>query len=121
MAISRYILLIFALIFGFNAYALNLAGTNRSITNELYDNRSCNDLYMQASEMEQDTFIYKTNLYNDKKTQLASYALTIFSPAIYYFGFNAYQNHKQQVRAVNAMSEIESVRLRMAEKRCFQQ
>ena len=49
-----------------------------------------------ASALEKDTFIYKTNIYNDNKTRVASYALTIFTPAVYYLGFTAYQNHKQQ-------------------------
>jgi len=108
------------LIFSTNSAALNLAGTNQSITNGLYDNRSCNDLYMQASTLEKDTFIYKTNI-NNNTTRVASYALTIFSPAVYYLGFTAYQNHKQQTRSQIALGEIDQIRLRMAEKRCFEQ
>lgn len=116
----KQILLITILVFSTNSAALNLAGTNQTITNGLYDNRSCNDLYMQASALEKDTFINKTNFYSDNKTRVASIALTVFSPAVYYFGFSAFQNYKAQTRSQTALSEIEAIRFRMAEKRCFE-
>ncbi len=116
--IKHSLLLTSLLLFGSNVSALNLAGTEQPLSDSLYDNRTCNELYMQASELEQQTFHYKTNLYSD--TRVASYALTVFSPAIYYFGYAAYQNHQEQARTQKASNEIDHIRLRMAEKRCFE-
>jgi hypothetical protein len=121
MEIFKYITFISCLLLSTQATALNLVGTGQPLEGGLYDNRSCNDLYMQASALEQDTFINKTNIYNDKRTRVASYALTVFTPAVYYLGFNAFQNYKAQVRSELAMSEIDDIRSRMAEKRCFEQ
>lgn len=121
MEIVKYITYISFLLFSTQSTALNLAGVDQPLEDGLYDNRSCNDLYMQASALEQDTFIYKTNIYNDKRTVVASYAMTVFAPAIYYLGYNVYQNHKAQMRSEIALSEIEVIRFRMAEKRCFEQ
>ncbi len=121
MEIFKYITFISILLFSTQSYALILAGTEQPLEAGLYDNRSCNDLYIQASALEQDTFIYKATIYNDKKTRVASYAMTMFAPAIYYLGFNAFQNYKDQVRSELAFSEIEEIRSRMAEKRCFEQ
>ena len=73
-----------------------------------------------ASALEKDTFIYKTNI-NNNTTRGTRYALTIFSPAVFYLGFPAYQNHKQQTRSQIALGEIDQIRLRIAEKRCFEQ
>lgn len=119
MSNFKTISLIFLLLLSMQAYALNLAGTEQSITEGFYDNRTCNDLYMQASALEQKTFHYKTNYYSDKR--VASYALAVVSPALYFFGYAPYQNHLDQTRSQLATSEIKHIRLRMAEKRCFEQ
>ncbi len=111
--------LISLLFFSIQANSLNLVGAEQPFTEGLYDKRSCNDLYMQASALEQKTFRYKTNYYSDKS--VASYALAAVSPALYFFGYAPYQNHLDQSRSQLATNEIEHVRLRMAEKRCFEQ
>jgi len=118
MSILKYISLISLLIFNTQTNALNLVGAEQSFTEGLYDKRTCNDLYMQASALEQKTFHYKTNPYSDKS--VASYALAVLSPALYAFGYAPYQNHLDQTRSQLASGEIEQVRLRMAEKRCFE-
>jgi len=119
MSNLKTISLIYLLLFSIHANSLSLVGAEQTFTEELYDNRSCNDLYMQASALEQKTFQYKTNYYSDKR--VASYALAAVSPALYFFGYAPYQNHLDQTRSQLASSEIELVRLRMAEKRCFEQ
>lgn len=119
MSKLKTISLIFLLILSTQTNALNLVGAEQPFTEGLYDNRTCNDLYMQASALEQKTFQYKTNYYSNKR--VASYALAVLSPALYVFGYTPYQNHLDQARVQQATSEIEHVRLRMAEKRCFQQ
>jgi hypothetical protein len=118
MANLKYSVLISLLLLSTEGIALNLAETEQPLTQGLYDNRSCNDLYMQASALEQKTFLYKTNFYSD--TRVASYALAVLSPAIYLFGYTPYQNHLDQSRSQVASNDIKHIRLRMAEKRCFE-
>lgn len=118
MAIIKSSILTVLLTLSGQCFALNLLETGQTIDNSLYDNRTCNDLYMQASALEQKTFLYKTTASNN--TRAATYALTVFSPAIYYFGFTAYKNHVEQSSSQKATDEIVLVRLRMAEKRCFE-
>lgn len=120
MKILKYNVCISLFLFSAQTVALNLVGSGQSTENALYDNRSCNDLYMQASALEKDSHIYKSNFYNDRKTRVASVALTAFSPALYYLGFNSYQNYKKQLQSEIAFSQIEEIRFRMAEKRCFE-
>lgn len=120
MIFSRQTLFVLGLIFCTNSMALNFAGIEHPANDSLYDKRSCNDLYLQASALEQKTYIYKTNLYSDEGSQVASYALTVFSPAVYYFGFKAYKDYSDEVRSQNALTEIDQIRQRMAEKRCFE-
>lgn len=114
----HYVLL---LLFSLQSTALNLSGLDQPLADGLYDDRSCNDLYLQASALEQDTFINKTNIYNDKRTRVSSYAVAIFTPAFYYLGFNAFQNYRAQIHSEIAFIKISEIRSRMAEKRCFEQ
>ena len=120
MTIIKYSLAAFSLLFGVNSMALNLANVDQTATSTIYDSRSCHELYAQASALEQDSYIYKSDFYSDKGTQMAAYAMTIFSPAVYYFGFKAYKDYEANVRSAGARDEISVVRQRMAEKRCFE-
>ena len=104
----------------YNCVALNLINTEQKSSSSFYDVRSCNELYMQASALEQNTFIYRNNFYNDKGTQVAASAMTIFTPAVYYFGYKAYKDYEANIRSASARQEIDQIRLRMAEKRCFE-
>ncbi len=54
----KYITLISLLLVSTQSSALNLAEVNQPIDQELYDGRSCNDLYMQASALEKDLFVF---------------------------------------------------------------
>ena len=118
MTILKFSALSTMLMLSAESSALNLINTGQPLEHGLYDSRSCNDLYMQATALEQQSYLYKTKLSNN--TRAASYALTVFSPAIYYFGFTAYKNHMEEAKKNQAINDIEQVRLRMAEKRCFE-
>ena len=121
MAIFKHSFLIFILLFSANGFALNLSDTNQSITNELYDNRSCGELYMQASALERDTYANKRGFYSDRTTRVATYAMAVFGlPIASYLGYSSFQNYKAGIRSEAALSEIEKIRYRMAEKRCFE-
>ena len=103
------------------AYAINLDKVGQSSNEALYATPSCNDLYIQATALEQTTHTYNGTIYNDNSTQAAGIASTVFAPAIFYLGYNAVQDFQKQVQAKDAFQEIEKVRSLMAEKRCFQQ
>ena len=118
MPIFKYSMLISVLIMSSNSAALSLTGAEQPLEHGLYDSRSCNDLYMQASWLEQKTHQYKANLTNN--TRAATYALTVFSPAIYYLGFTTVKNHLDHSNTQAAINEIQHIRQRMAEKRCFE-
>lgn len=117
MEIFKYIGFLSLLLVSGQSSALNLTEINQPIEQGLYDSRSCNELYMQALVLEKESFIYKTG--SNKNIKVASLASTIFAPAIYYLGFSAFQNYKNNTHSKTAFAEIEQVRFRMAEKRCF--
>ena len=75
---------------------------------------------MQAASLEKATYLNKTDIYSSKGTRVASYVLTIFTPAIYYLGYSTFQEYQAQLQADTAFIEIEQIRFRMAEKRCFE-
>ncbi len=117
MELSKYITFISLLLIGTQSTALSLAEINQPIEQGIYDSRSCNDLYMQASVLEKESFSYKTGF--GTRTQVASIVTTIFAPAVYYLGFSAFQDYKNGINSKAAFVEIEEIRFRMAEKRCF--
>jgi hypothetical protein len=116
MKYLKYITFTSLLIISTQSLALNLAEINQPIEQGLYDNRSCNDLYMQATNLEKETF---TNQAGHKRTQVAAVVSTIFTPALYYMGYSAFQDYKNEIRSNSASAQIEEIRFRMAEKRCF--
>jgi hypothetical protein len=117
MELSKYIAFISLLLVSTQGIALNLAEINQPIEQGLYDSRSCNDLYIQASTLEKEAFAYKKGI--GARTQVASIVTTIFAPAVYYLGFSAFQDYKSGINSKIAFVEIEEIRFRMAEKRCF--
>jgi len=117
MELSKYTVFTSLLLISTQSTALNLVEINQPIKQGLYDSRSCNDLYMQASALEKESFAHKTGI--GTRTQVASIVSTVFAPALYYLGFSAYQDYKSGINAKTAFVEIEEIRFRMAEKRCF--
>lgn len=99
------------------AQALNLIQTKESVGEELYDTRSCNDLYMEASALEKQSFSYEAG--KGERTQIASVVSTVFAPALYLAGYSVFQDFKTGIDAKSTFAKIEEVRYRMAEKRCF--
>ncbi len=116
----RIILLISCVLFSLDMHAFSANRTGFIQDDKLYDMRTCQQLYMEASVLEKETQLFKTNFYTDTRSRVAGYALTVFSPAIYYIGFKAYKNVESDFKAKRAMSEIDLIRQRMAEKHCFE-
>lgn len=117
MKILKYITFVLFLLTSIQSSALNLVEMKKPVGGGLYDSRSCNDLYMQALTLEKESFSYAADRGN--KTQVASIVSTVFTPAIYFLGYSAFQDYKDSARSKTTFTEIEDIRLRMAEKRCF--
>ncbi|MEQ8428167.1 MAG: hypothetical protein RLT87_04685 [Gammaproteobacteria bacterium] len=114
-------LLFISLVLPAYAMAFNINAVGKAGNNSMFDSRSCNELYMQASALEKQTYQHQHNYYTDKQAQAASIASAVFTPAFYYFGYAAFKDYKSQVDATSAMQDIDAIRARMAEKRCFDQ
>jgi hypothetical protein len=117
MRILKYLGFISCLIFSSHSIALSLTEINQPLDDGLYDSRSCNDLYLEATALEKESFIYKNG--NQATMTVASIASTVFTPALYFVGYNAFKNFKSEKQSQTALSKIEEVRYRLAEKRCF--
>jgi hypothetical protein len=96
MKLLKYITLIPLALFSAQSSEINQTGEE-----SLYDSRSCNDLYMQASILEKQSY---NNAGYGERTQIASFMSTVFAPAIYYMGFSAYQDYKNGIRFLNIPS-----------------
>jgi hypothetical protein len=116
MELNKYIVFATFLLASTQTAAINLIEMNQSMEESLYDSRSCNDLYMQASALEKESF---NNSSFGKRTQVASFVSAVFAPAIYYLGYSAFQDYNNGIRSKAAFDQVEDIRLRMAEKRCF--
>lgn len=108
-----------SLLLGTPAMAFNIEAVGKTNNDSMFDSRSCNELYMQASTLEKQTYQHQRNYYTDKNAQAAGIASAVFSPAFYYFGYAAYKDYQSQRDASSAMEQIDAIRTRMAEKRCF--
>jgi hypothetical protein len=117
MEIFKYIIFTFLLLISAQSSALNLAEINQPIEKGLYDNRSCNDLYVQATSLEKNFMAYEANA--GSRTQVASIVSAVFAPAIYYLGYSAFHDYKNGLHTKQTFAQIEEVRYRMAQKRCF--
>jgi hypothetical protein len=112
----KFILILSLLVFSSQSWALKLVDLNRSSGEKLYDSRSCNDLYMEATALEKENFAYAAG---SNRTMVASVVSTVFAPAVYYLGYSAYQDYKKEIDSESTFAKIEHVRFLMAEKRCF--
>ena len=113
------LLLILPLLIPVHALAFSIDAVGQSNQSNLFDQRSCQELYMQATALEQQHYRLRHNYYTDKNAQAASIASTVFTPALYYFGYAAYKDMKSEKDVVTTGQEIDAIRTRMAEKRCF--
>jgi RsiW-degrading membrane proteinase PrsW (M82 family) len=105
------------ILFSTQSFALNLVEMHKPAGESLYDSRSCNDLYMEAVALEKESFSYAAG--NGNRTKVASIVSTVFTPALYYLGYSAYQDYKTEADSKSTFAKIEEIRFRMAEKRCF--
>lgn len=85
----------------------------------LYENRTCEQLYQAATELESYSLNYKSDIYNQNNNNIASIVSTVFTPALYFLGYSNYMSFKSGVKAYESNQQLDKVRQRMAEMRCF--
>lgn len=101
-------------------FAFNTDNIKTARSQPLFDTRSCNELYVEASALEKLSYADDYDYFNDRNARVAGIASTVFAPAIYYFGYAAYKDVSSKSEALTALSSINDIRNRMAEKRCFE-
>ncbi len=86
----------------------------------LYENRTCQQLYLAAAQLENKALNYKSDLFNQENNTVASIVSTVFTPALYFLGYSNLMSFKSKREAHHSNMELNKIRYRMAEKRCFQ-
>ena len=86
----------------------------------LYENRSCQELYHAASELEVKALNFESDIYNEQNNTLASIVSTVFTPALYFVGYSKYMSFQSDRASYQSAMALDKVRYRMAEMRCFQ-
>ncbi len=100
---------------GSQAISLRQEKTNPA----LYENRSCEQLYHLATQLESHSLNYESSIYNQNNNNIASIVSTVFTPALYFLGYSNYMSFKSGINAYESNKELDKVRHRMAEMRCF--
>ena len=118
MKIPAIVVLSLSVLVSTQALALNLFQKKEPVAEQPYGTRSCNELYIEVSALEKQSFSYETD--KGERTQMASAVSTIFTPALYLVGYSAIQDYRTGVQAKSTFAKIEEVRYQMAEKRCFE-
>lgn len=95
------------------------SGQSTQIPKGLYENRTCEQLYQAASQMESNALNYESDIYNDRNNQVASIVSTVFTPALFFLGFSNYMSFKSEHEAYQANQKLTDIRQRLAEMRCF--
>ncbi len=86
----------------------------------LYENRTCEQLYLAAGKLERKALNYESDVFNQRNNTVASIVSTVFAPALYFLGYSNLMNFKAEREAHHSNEELDKIRLRMAEMRCFQ-
>ena len=87
----------------------------------IYENRSCEQLYLAAGKLENKALNYESDVFNQRNNTVASVVGTVFTPALYFLGYSSYMNFRSEREAHQSNHELDKIRYRMAELRCFQQ
>ncbi len=98
-------------------FAISLKQTPES--QNLYENRNCQDLYREITELEIATLKFESSIYNTRNADVASVVSTMFSPAVFFVGYTKMMTFKTEIEASESSKELHLLRQRMAELRCF--
>lgn len=88
--------------------------------NSFYENRTCEQLYLAAGRLENKALNYESEVFNDGNNAIASIVSTVFTPALYFLGYSNLMSFKSERESYQSNEELNKIRLRMAEMRCFQ-
>jgi len=104
----------------FSIPALSISQLQGQRPDSLYENRTCEQLYLAAGKLESKALNYESDVFNQRNNTLASIVSTVFTPALYFLGYSNLMNFKSDREAYRSNQELNKVRFRMAEMRCFQ-
>ena len=80
---------------------------------------SCHDLYKLATAMEPATQNFRSPLFNEKTSALATAIGTVTNIGYYYFGFSLGREYFIDYRRHQSHQNLEAVRRQMAAQYCF--
>lgn len=86
----------------------------------IYENRTCEQLYLAAGRLENKALNYESDIFNQRNNTIASVVSTVFAPAMYFLGYSGLMSFKAEREAYQSNQELDRIRIRMAEMRCFQ-
>lgn len=104
----------------FSIPTLSLSQLQGQRPESLYENRTCEQLYLAAGKLERKALNYESDVFNQRNNTVASIVSTVFTPALYFLGYSNLMNFKSDREAYQSNQELNQVRVRMAEMRCFQ-
>ena len=85
----------------------------------IYENRSCEELYQEISDLEINTLNFESPIYNSRNNTIASVTSTVFTPAVFFVGFSNAMTFKSEIEASKNNQELNYLRRRMGEMKCF--
>jgi len=80
---------------------------------------SCHELYRLASQIEPDSKVYRSAVFNENNHVLAVAIGTVVESGYYYFGAHAAWQYFQEYRAQTAAKQLQQVRPQLAQQYCF--
>ncbi len=81
---------------------------------------SCNELYVLASQIEPGTQRRRSPLFNEKTRVIAVGIGSVITYGYYYLGFSTAKDYFEDYRAHQRLEDLDKVRQHMAAKYCFQ-
>lgn len=80
---------------------------------------SCHDLYNIASALESASQNFRSPLFNEKTSALATAIGSVTNIAYYYFGFSTAREYVNDYRRHTTQQDLEQIRRQMAAQYCF--
>lgn len=86
---------------------------------DAFDGMSCRDLYIQATHFEPKSQHVRSPLLNEQTHLYAAAIGVVFEPALYYYGYYAPWNYREEYRIHQTSQLLDSIRQHMASLQCF--
>lgn len=114
---SRTLFILYLLIIYSNSSSAISVKTE--LDTSIYEHQSCEEMYYQVSELEIHTLNFESPIYNSRNNTIASVTSTVFTPAVFFVGFSHAMTFKSEIDASKISQELNYLRRRMGEMRCF--